>query len=238
LEKEERKKLKILVVTGFENEIVDVQFVEQIFRDLSPEYAAEDIEIVLSHVHTGIPSSVHIDDYAYVVAEELKNGDFNGVVAHSQGGMNLRASWKCFKGFDGPIVFVECPHMGVALWKLMLMTIKGVYPLTRACIRDLWKWSKFMRSIKDDHPAHNNRVLFVLGSFSQWSLARDVFISPPYYRSREILFPTVGHRELMTSADRSNAILSSELFPGEQVRQDSVFMSPREAIIKFLRKEL
>jgi hypothetical protein len=194
---------KILFIPGFLKDQETVQLLEQKVVEIQPLFQYFGWKIIPSNCYGGEPSLLPISEYAKRVAEEIKEIRPDAIIAHSMGTLIIRGSWKHYRGFRGPIVFIEGPNMGAAWWKLL---ITG-FPLWRACVRDMMPNSSFMESVKNDCPPQNNFVSEIHGRLSRHPLAGNVFDPLPYSRT-VLLFADVGHRELVTDKWTIKAVFS------------------------------
>ena len=195
---------KIIFVPGFVRNPESVKLIEQRVAEIQPVFQDNGWEIVLSKYYDGKPSVDPISKYAKIVAEEIEEIQPDAIIAHSMGTLIVRGSWKYYKDFRGPIVFIEGPNMGVAWWKLL---ITG-FPLWRVCVRDMMPRSPFMKSLENiwAWPPHQNFVLEIQGKFSRHPLAGNVF-EPLFYSRIILFFPEVGHRELVTDSRTIKSVL-------------------------------
>lgn len=119
------------------------------------------------------------------------------IIAHSMGTLVLRDMFEfIMQEVRIPIILIEGPNMGIPLWKMILTSYR--FPITRACVRDMWRGSLFMKNIRKRKLSGN--ILEIQGSFAQWWLTksfipgRGIFEKIP--ESKLVIFPEVDHREL------------------------------------------
>lgn len=184
---------KVLFVPGFLRDPETVQFAERKVVELQPLFRERGGEIVFSDCYGGQPSSLPLSEYAQRLAKEVENVQPDAIVAHSMGTLIVRASWKYYPHFYGPIVFIEGPNMGAARWQLLLTG----FPLRLPCVKDMVRSSKFMKSLKGDNLPHANLFVEIQGKLARHPLAGKVFY-PLHYRGGFYCFSDVDHRELPT----------------------------------------
>lgn len=181
----------ILFVPGFLKESEDVSRANSYVEKLNNIFGQHGWNVIMASCYLGACHE-SIDTYSRRLETEIDFLKPDVIISHSMGTLVVRGSWKYFKDFAGPIVFIEGPNAGVSWWKLLLFLNR--YPFWRVCMRDTMRGSVFMKSIQEDSPPQDNRVLEIQGKFSENPLARNVFVPLRYAQLKK--FPRLGHRGL------------------------------------------
>lgn len=192
---------KALFVPGFCKTKTDIIWAREAVKKMNIFFNPHGWEIIMSGCYEGNPSSKKIFHYGKKVAQEVVILKPDAIIAFSMGVTILRSYWDC-AGFEVPKIMIEGPNEGAPAWKLLLMFRR--YPLTRRCIRDIVPWSRLMRFVKRN--STSGKLMEIQGKFSQWWLAKKVY-KPFPQTNVSVMFPTVGHRALLTDPRAHEAML-------------------------------
>jgi len=188
---------KILFVAGFLKEKKDVERSEKYRSVLERELGRS----VILFNYGDEPSERDLHQSAWELWSLYNEVKPCAIIAHSMGTLVVRDMLKfvtCFNETRIPIIFIEGPNNGIPLWKMILTSYH--FPLTRKCVRNMWRGSIFMKNLILRDDISNNNILEIQGSFAQWWLTksfiagRGIFEKIP--ESKLVIFPEVDHRDL------------------------------------------